>query len=467
MKTVAPALMLCLTFLPVSAGADQAMGPLRIHPDNPRYFTDGTGNAVWLAGSHTWANFQERGVAGRTPDFDYDAYLAFLVDRGHNFMRLWRWEHAQWMQFVPADTLIRYEPMAYQRTGPGLALDGKPKFDLTRFNPAYFKRLRDRIAAAGQRGIYVSVMMFQGFSVEQKGTKGVDSNKGNAWLGHPYNAANNINGIDGDPNHDNEGLETHTLADRQVIHLQKAYLRQVIDTLNDLDNVLWEISNESHTGSIEWHYHMIEFIKAYEAQQAQQHLIGMTSSPIDNPPLFASPAHWISPKGGNYLTSPPDAQGKKIIVCDTDHIKPWDSDPQWVWKSFMRGNHFTLMDHYTDFRLGSPKEPDPKHDPARQAMGLAVRIAKEINLAPLTPSAKVSSTRYCLANPKHQYLIYQPKPNKAFTAAIKPGRYSIEWIDCASGQHKKTAAQSFGTDLSAFKSPFKTHALLHLQRVEE
>jgi hypothetical protein len=25
--------------------------------------------------------------------FDYDAYLKFLKDHGHNFIRLWRWEH--------------------------------------------------------------------------------------------------------------------------------------------------------------------------------------------------------------------------------------------------------------------------------------------------------------------------------------------------------------------------------------
>jgi hypothetical protein len=33
-----------------------AKGPLRVHPKNPRYFTDGTGRAVYLTGSHTWDN---------------------------------------------------------------------------------------------------------------------------------------------------------------------------------------------------------------------------------------------------------------------------------------------------------------------------------------------------------------------------------------------------------------------------
>ena len=319
--------------------AEPTQGPLRVHPSNPRYFTDDSGQAIYLTGSHTWANFQERGIAGQTPDFDYPRYLDFMVGHGHNFMRLWCWEQAQWMQFVPATTQIRYTPMAYERSGPGQAIDGKPKFDLTRFNQGYFDRLRHRVTQAGQHGIYVGVMLFQGFSVEQKGTKGIDPEKGNAWDGHPFNARNNINGIDGDLNDDGEGQETHTLDNPAVTRLQEAYVRKVIDTLNDLDNVLWEISNESHTGSVQWQYHMIRFIHGYEASQPKQHPVGMTSSPIENPALFASPANWISPRGGDYLDNPPDAKGRKVIVIDTDHIRPWKSDPMWVWKNFMRGNH--------------------------------------------------------------------------------------------------------------------------------
>jgi hypothetical protein len=34
-------------------------GPLRVHPANPRYFTDGSGRAIVPTGSHTWGNFQD------------------------------------------------------------------------------------------------------------------------------------------------------------------------------------------------------------------------------------------------------------------------------------------------------------------------------------------------------------------------------------------------------------------------
>jgi hypothetical protein len=40
-----------------------AKGPLQVHPENPRYFTDGSGKAIFLTGAHTWANFQDIGLA--------------------------------------------------------------------------------------------------------------------------------------------------------------------------------------------------------------------------------------------------------------------------------------------------------------------------------------------------------------------------------------------------------------------
>ena len=39
--------------------ASTATGPLRANPANPRYFTDGSGKAIYLTGSHTWANLMD------------------------------------------------------------------------------------------------------------------------------------------------------------------------------------------------------------------------------------------------------------------------------------------------------------------------------------------------------------------------------------------------------------------------
>jgi hypothetical protein len=117
-----------------------------------------------------------------TPErFDYGAYLGFLTEHGHNFIRLWRWE--QFKGRLPAVNVhLCMTPQPWPRTGPGAARDGKPKFDLARFDQAYFDRLRDRIVAAGKQGIYVSVMLFEGFrSTSSRRTKSRRATRSIRW----------------------------------------------------------------------------------------------------------------------------------------------------------------------------------------------------------------------------------------------------------------------------------------------
>lgn len=449
----------------LGAGEGQtAARPVGVCRENPIWFTDCRGKALYLAGSHTWACLQERGVAGQTQDFDYPGYLDFMRGHGQNFLRLWAWEHAQWMQFVGSDVPVRYEPLPWLRTGPGLAKDGKPKFDLTRFNDAYFRRLRERVVLAGDRGIYVAVMFFQGFSVEQKGTKGVDPTKGNPWDGHPFHAANNINGIDGDPNGDGEGLEVHTLAVPEITRLQEAYVRKVVDTLNDLDHIVWEIGNECHPGSVEWQYHMIRFVRDYEATLPKQHLVGITSAPIKNPELLASPADWISPLGKSYLDDPPAADGAKLILVDTDHIAPWGTDPKWVWKNLCRGNHFILMDGYRDFRMGSPDQPKPEFEAIRHAMGDAVRLANRMDLAAMKPHGALASSGYCLADLGQEYLVYLPDGGEVeLDLSAATGALGGEWFDLRT--RRPQAAQATGGARCRLTSPFSKDSVLWLRAV--
>jgi hypothetical protein len=456
--------LLLLSALSATAADPPSIGPLRVHADNPCWFARPDGQAVWLTGSHTWANFQERGVEGQTPNFDYEAYLDFLQRHGHNFIRLWSWEQVQWMQFVDKETPVRYKPNPYQRTGPGKALDGGLKFDLTKFNNEYFQRLRRRIQLADQRGIYVSVMFFQGFSLDKR--RG-NTKAGNAWHGHPLNAANNINGVNGNPSGDDTGREVHELKVAEITRLQEAFVCRVVDTVGDLDNVLWEIGNECHAGSVKWQYHMIRFLKHYESTRSKQHPVGMTGAPISMPELLASPADWLSPPGKRWLTDPPANDGKKVILVDTDHCNPWKHNPDWVWKNLFRGNQFILMDGYVDFRIGSPDNPDPESDVTRQAMGRARALAKKIDLAGLTPNTKLASSGYCLATPVNgggafRCAVYLPNGGEATVdLTMAKGPLAVQWIVARSGEVRLAATVSGGSHRS-FAAGFPGPAVLWL-----
>lgn len=180
--------------LPAEPRTLPATGPLRVCARNPRYFTDGSGKAIYLTAAHTWTNLPDIGLTDPPPAFDFDGYLNFLTQHNYNYIRLWRWETPK---DIEKDGVVRYSaPHPWKRTGPGTAWDGKPKFDLNTFDEEYFARMRKRVEAAGDRGIYVSVMLFDGWELQFSN-----------WTGHPFNRDNNINGINGDTDGDGRGIE--------------------------------------------------------------------------------------------------------------------------------------------------------------------------------------------------------------------------------------------------------------------
>jgi hypothetical protein len=466
----------------MSSSVQRATGPLRVHPANSRYFADASGAAVLLVGSHTWASFQERGYEGSTPDFDYPAYLDFLERYNHNFIRLWVWEHAAWAQFTGEK--IRFKPSPYQRSGSEAALDGQPWFDLTRLDPAYFERLRTRVEQAGERGIYVSVMLFQGFSIERKATSRPSAKAGNPWNGHPFHRANNINGIDGDPHGEAHGRAVHTLADPRITELQEAYVRAVVDAVNDLDNVLFEVCNESHPASWPWQYHMVDFIKAYEETKPRQHPVGMTACfphGQSNLALRRSRADWISPEHAErapYKWDPPAADAAKVIFADTDHLWGVGGDDQWVWKSFFRGLNPIFMDPYKDVRWGDTLS-DPRWNAVRHALGRVRKLAGSVDLADLEPRGQLSSSRYCLARPGSAYLAYDPGGRTRRQRLARRIRrlarlridlretdrtFHLQWLDPRTGDRMEAGAVNGGA-VRGFRIPFKGDAVLYLSAV--
>jgi len=450
-----------LAFVAISSLAVQAAptrGPLRVCKDNPRYFADATGKALYLTGSHTWTNLQDRGFAD-TAKFDYGRYLDFLTAHHHNFMRLWAWEQAAWATWTGEKVL--FSPTAYARTGPGKALDGSPKFDLTKFNEAYFRRLRARVEAARDRGIYVSVMLFQGFSIGKKRER----DPGNPWRGHPFNAKNNINDVNGDLDGDGQGIEIHTLKNPKITRLQEAYVRKVIDTLNDLDNVLFEIANESYGNAVQWQYHMINYIHEYEKTKPYRHPVLMTVPwpGGDNSTLLKSPAEAISPNSkGGYRDNPPPADGRKVIISDTDHLWGIGGTVAWVWKSLCRGLNPIFMDPYEDIHWAKGHY-QKKWDPIRKNLGYARRFAERMHLNKAVPRGDLASTKYCLAVPGRSYLVYLPNAGKASVdLSAAPGETAVEWFDPATG---KTAGggKVKGGDRRFFESLFGGGSVLFIQ----
>jgi hypothetical protein len=440
-------------------------GPLRVHPDNPRYFTDGSGRAIYLTGSHTWSNLQDQGPTDPPPKFDYARYLDFLQEHNHNFIRLWAWEQARWAPWSdgkgpnPTDWFI--QPNPYARPGPGTALDGKPKFDLATFDHAYFERLRARVQQAGERGIYVSVMLFQGWS-SAKGGHG-----GTPWRGHPYHPENNIQDFNGN----RKGDQGPDLNDPGVRERHATYIRKVIDTLNDLDNVLFEVTNEG--GTRDWDRFVVDTVRNEEKARLRRHPVGLTGHGSEsNGEMLASPADWFSPGSHDWpdlRTDPRAADGKKVSLLDTDHVFGVGGDQKCVWKAFLRGHNVLFMDPYDDPAwapiLAGQGVGVRDAEAPRRAMGHARTCATRLDLAASRPAGELASTGYCLAVPGRQYLVYLPDGGAATVdLSGTRGKLSVEWIHPITG--KITPGDAIeGGGQRTLKAPFTGDAVLFVRKL--
>ncbi len=435
--------------------ARQRVGPLKVLRTNRRYFTDGTGRAVYLTGSHVWWNLvgpppwhNDCQSDAPPPSFDYKSYLDSLERHGHNFIRLWAIEFAIWRE---CGAMIRVGLHPWPRTGPGRGADGLPRFDLSRFNQAYFRRLRARVVAAGQRHMYVSIMLFEGWGAQ------FFERPWNA-RGHPFYRTNNVNGIDADRNRDGSILEIYTMSKPKIRRLQDAYVRKVVSTVDDLDNVLYEVANESGAFSTAWQYHMVRLVKRTEARMKKRHPVGMSFQHKDwtGAALFHGPADWVAPKDVRHLTDPPAAGARKVTFSDTDHHCGVCGDSAFVWKTFMRGYNPVLMD---------PMTPVPSLERARLAMGNTRQYASRIGLASMAPRGDLCSTTYCLVAVGREYLVYQPT-NGPFSVNLRAAggrQFALEWMHPVTGAITRAGVVQ-GGDVRAFSPPFGGPAVLYLRR---
>ncbi|HOA53973.1 MAG TPA: hypothetical protein PKI05_17095, partial [Thermogutta sp.] len=267
---------------------------------------------------------------------------------------------------------------------------------------------------------------------------------------------------------DGKAVEIHELKDPRILEIQKAYVRHVIDTVNEFDNVLYEISNENHPPSTDWQYEMIRFIKAYESEKGRQHPVGMTFQYRggSNKTLFDSPADWISPNPeGGYRDDPPAADGSKVIINDTDHLWGIGGNRTWVWKSFMRGMNPIFMDPY-DGRILSRGSNLAWTEDVRKAMGDVRKWSQRVDLTSMTPRPDLASTKYCLANPGKEYLVFFPEKTDGTEIQLVPGRYELRWFDTRARQEQPNGTLATSKESMFVKVPADGEWLLHVKAVQ-
>lgn len=458
--------------------------PLAIHPENQRYFTNHTGKAIYMTGSQAWFILHANGHT--VTEARITAFLDWLRTWGHTYTRVW----SGWMTL--ANEKGPQGPWPYQRSGPGTARDGLFKFDFSRVDESYYERLRFLMREIERRRLFCSIMLF-GSAV---GWREPDYFRDNvAW--HPDN---NVNPATGSLKSGGDFFKP----DAELLELQRAHVRRMVDVLNEYDNFVWEIVNEAKLpDSRDWQFEMIRYLRGYEQAKPKQHLIVMSGGNAEAGSILeGGPADVISPDNSTdmYLGGGPARYVGKIVVNDTDHLwgfsRPLDVERyrKWVWKSFARGHHPIFMDDYDAYINGNDGAINPVYDPVRRGMGDTAGFAARFgNLAKMVPDETRSSTGYCLADPGQEYFVYHPgraegnagqnvlggwldrirgkakearDRNRQLTLEIQAGSYALEWFDPRDGSRTRDTLRVESTSRHSFHLPdhIQDDAVLHLNR---
>jgi chitodextrinase len=449
--------------------------PLKASTQNSHYFVDGNGKAVILTGSHTWNDFQDWSANGTTHPFDFSGYVNMLSSTHQNFTLLWNTELPNFCN-LPTGATTNYDvaQMPWQRTGPGTANDGKPKFDLTKFDQTFFDRLRAEVQQLNSAGIYAGVYAYTG-----------------EWLnvfrcsgdGFPLSGSNNVNGID-----DGGGVGALSMTSpNNLTAVQDAYVEKLVDTLNDMPNVLWATSEESSANSSWWNNHQIDHIHAYEASKPFQHPVGYgnMNSEADST-MINTNADWIAP-GGRISTSANCGSGTpscKVMINDSDHsyFGMWNDTAQqnrdYVWTNFTNGSQVLFMDPYEVYYPrenrnlcvgpvnGVCSAPDSRWDNMRNNLGYTRLYADRMNLLAMTPQGSRSSTGSVLANTSPtatELLVYSPSGG-TFTVNLSntTRTLGVEWLNPATGATTTAPSITGGATAQSFTPPFSGDAVLYL-----
>jgi len=427
-RSTAAAAFALMVFAAMAAPAadKQSSGALAALPSNPCYFQDSKGRPVLLIGDYGWHTFLDA-------DFDYERMFDSHKARGLNLIRVPLFDGRS-----SSGTNIYVVP--YLRTGPGLAKDGKPKYDLTRFNEQFFHRVRTMCKAAKRRGIYLQLIMVDTCTPKRPAH----------WREHAYQRDNNINGMDADPRNTGTGRDREqgicSMGNPQAIELEKALIRRIVEAVSGCDNVILEMANENTTR--EWDLAMCDYVKGLERGKPIQHLL----MPSDLPPHTDIAGRWNAAR--IHASVIEKRSLRQPVINDTDFAISQNDDEirRVMWTSIASGGHFDYLDDNMDFFLSKPSVD--RRARLHKQIDYMTAFARKLKPWEMTPDDAIvkSGAAYAMAS-ESELMAYLPSGGSMTLELAKlTGRLKARWYNPLDGKFGKVFEVQAG-DAQEFKAP--------------
>jgi len=444
--------------LALSAGRDspaaESRKPIALCPDNPHYF-------LWRGEPTILVTSGEHYGALLNLDFDYVRYLDELHAKGLNHTRTFSGVyHEIESSFGITDNPLAPRPDRYvgpwaRSDRPGSGVGGN-RFDLARWNPAYFERLRAFMTHAQERGVVVEMNLFCTFYNDD------------LWNVCPLNAANNTSGVGKCPRQ-----EACTLEHPDLVEVQVAFVRKIVAELGDFDNLDYEVCNEPyfHGVSTPWQHKIVDTIVEAERSLPAKHLISMNIA--NGRAKIEKPHPAVSIFNFHYCVPPDvvamnDALDKVIGENETGFRGRDDLLYRTeAWDFLLAGGalynnlDYSFTPKHPDGTFRDYKSPGGGSPELRDQLRILKGFLEGLDFVRMQPDDSVirgvsaDLSARALVAPGKAYAVYlhvplprKPKPEDlrklrrdnieaTLTLDLPPGKYTAEWVNTKTGRVDK------------------------------
>ena len=442
--------------------------PISIHPENPHYFL-WRGKPAVLIGSG-----EHYGVLLNL-DFDYRKYFDTLAADGMMLTRVFSGSYVEPEgAFNIARNTLAPRPERFispwaRSNQPGYA-NGGNRFDLDRWDSAYFDRLKALATYAAAKDVVIEFTLFCPMYEDKQ------------WNLSPMNGTNNVNGVG------NVGrLDVFTL-DKSggLLAIQEALTRKIVTELNAMDNVIFEIMNEPYTRGVEvpleWQRRIAEVIVDTERGLPRKHVISQNVANKSGIVQSAHPAvsvfnfHYAAPEAvsANY-------QLNKVLGDNETGFKGTADTPYRIeaWDVVLSGGG--LFNHL-DYSFAAGYESGTFAYPATQPGGgnagfrRQLRVLRDfihgldfVHMRPddtIITDTPAGVTARALVLPSKAIAIFLNGGGTATKLSIRipPGNWGVEWVDTRTGEIARRPNVPGGKVQILDAPPYETDIALRLIR---
>ena len=463
MKSYWLVLLCAITF---ACNAPVENKPVTLHPDNPHYFQYQGKPAVLITSAEHYG-------AVLNLDFDYVTYLKTLAEDNLNLTRVFTGPYVEPAGAfnIEKNTLAPLPekficPWARSET-PGYS-NGGNKFDLNKWDDAYFTRLHDFMKEAKKRNVVVELTLFCPFYGDHQ------------WQLSPMNATNNVNG--GGPA---DRTHVYTLdKSGELLAVQETLVRKMVEELKEYPNLIYEICNEPYFGGVtmEWQHHIADLIREAEKDFQNKHLISQNIA--NGSEKIKDPHSAVSVFNFHYATPP-------VAVAHNYHLNKVIGDNETGFKGnadstyrkegwafiFAGGALYNNLDYSftAEHENGTFQYPVTQPGGGSPALRKQLAVLREFiesfDFLKMKPDTTVLEGRHrftaaeVLAESGKQYGVYLfGKGSHDIRLSIPAGTYSVTFVDPVTGASQDGGSMTSDGTLAVKTPPFAEDVAISVRR---